>query len=161
MEVRMSRSFRLALVLGIVSVLALGGATLADAGGRKVLDASMVGLPASMTGQSFLGAEAGGLPWSLERGEARLFSNGRLQVQVTGLVLAAGPKTGTNPIPTGRALVSCGGSVVAMSSVVPYSAAGDAMVNERVDLPASCVAPTVFFAGIAGSGPLWFAATGW
>jgi peptidoglycan/LPS O-acetylase OafA/YrhL len=161
MEVSMSRSFRSSVVLGIVAVLALGSATLADAGGRKVLDASMVGLPASMAGQSFLGAQAGGLPWALERGEAKLFSNGRLQVQVTGLVLAAGAKAGTNPIPTGRALVSCGGAVVAMSSVVPYSATGDAMVNERVDLPASCVAPTVFFAGIVGGEPLWFAATGW
>ena len=45
--------------------------------------------------------------------------------------------------------------------VVPFSKTGDAMVNERVDLPSGCVAPTVFFAGIVASGPVWFAVTGW
>lgn len=157
----MSRSIRIAAALGLAGALVLGGTVAATAGGQKVLDASMAGLPASMTGQTFLGAKAGGLPWRLERGEAMLFADGRLQVQVTGLVLAAGPKEGLNPVPTGRALVSCGGLVVAESSIVPYSATGDAMVNERVDLPSGCIAPTVFFAGIVNGAPLWFAATGW
>lgn len=157
----MSRSIRIAAALGLVGALALGGTVAATAGGQKVLDASMTGLPAAMTGQTFLGAKAGGLPWRLERGEALLFADGRLQVQVAGLVLAAGPSEGTNPVPAGRALVSCDGMVVAESSDVPYSASGDAMVNERVALPGSCVAPTVFFAGIVKGAPLWFAATGW
>jgi hypothetical protein len=90
-----------------------------------------------------------------------LFADGRLQVQVSGLVLATGPNEGKNPVPEGRALVSCDGAVVAESSVVPYSTSGDAMVNERVALPSSCVAPTIFFAGIVKGAPLWFAATGW
>lgn len=161
----MSRSVRLSIVLALAGALALGGTALATAGGRKVLDASMAGLPAGMTGQTFLGAKAGALPWMLERGEAKLFSNGRLQVQVVGLVLApsagAGDNAGKNPIPTGQALVSCGGQIVAMSSIVPYSPTGDATVNQRVSLPSQCIAPTVFFAGIGGSGPIWFAATGW
>lgn len=158
---RLSRPVRLSIVLAAAAALAFGGSVAANAGGRKVLDASMAGIPASMTGQTFLGAAGGGLPWRLERGETRLFSDGRLQVQVVGLVLDAGSKAGTNPIPEGRALVSCGGAVVAMSSIVPYSAAGDATVNQRVDLPSHCIAPTVFFAGIVGGNPLWFASTGW
>ncbi len=157
----MSRSIRFAAALGLVGALALGGTVAATAGGEKVLHASMAGLPASMTGQTFLGAKAGGLPWMLDRGEAMLFANGRLQVQVTGLVLAAGAKEGTNPVPTGRALVSCDGQVVAMSSIVPYSPTGDAFVNERVALPAHCIAPTVFFAGVVNDSAVWFAATGW
>ncbi len=157
----MSRSTRIAATLGLIGALLYGGGVAATAGGEKVLDASMVGLPASMTGQTFLGAKAGGLPWRLERGAAMLFADGRLQLQVSGLVLAAGAREGTNPIPTGRALVSCDGQIVAESSVVAFSGVGDAMVNERVALPASCVAPTVFFAGIVSGVPLWFAATGW
>ena len=157
----MSRAIRIAAALGLIGALVFGGTVAAMAGGQKVLDDSMTGLPASMTGQTFLGVKAGGLPWQLERGAAMVFADGRLQVQVTGLVLAAGSAKGTNPIPTGRALVSCGGLVAAESSVVPFSKTGDAMVNERVDLPSGCVAPTVFFAGIVASGPVWFAVTGW
>lgn len=157
----MSRSIRFAAVLGLVGALLAGGGVLATAGGQKVLDASLTGLPASMVGQTFLGARSGGLPWRLDRGEARLFADGRLQVEVDGLVLAAGTLEGTNPIPTGQALVSCGGAVVAESSIVPFSTQGDAMVNETVQLPGSCVAPVVFFAGIAGGSPRWFAVTGW
>jgi hypothetical protein len=84
-----------------------------------------------------------------------------LQVTVVGLVLAAGANEGRNPIPTGQALVSCGGAIVAMSSAVPYSPEGDAQVNEQVALPDTCLAPVVFFAGITGAGPRWFAVTGW
>ena len=94
------------------------GAAAATAGGRKVPAASMAGTPASMTGQTFLGAVGGGLPWRLERGATRLFSDGRLQVQVVGLVLDAGANAGTNPIREERGLVSCGGTVGAMSSTV-------------------------------------------
>ena len=47
-----------------------------------------------------------------------------------------------------------------MSGVVPFSPEGDAQVNETVTLPATCLAPAVFFAGITGAGPRWFAVTG-
>jgi hypothetical protein len=157
----MTRAFRVALVAGAIVALAVAGTSGADNGNRKVLDATMAGIPASLAGQPFMGATGGGLPWRLDGGRAKLWSDGRLVVEVEGLVLAAGANEGRNPVPTGRALVSCSGVVVAMSDAVPYSPEGDAEVETRVDLPASCLAPVVFFAGNLGVGPRWFAVTGY
>jgi len=156
----MTRSIRIALVAGMLATVAMTGPTGAANGNRKVLDATLEGIPASLTGQVFMGATGGGLPWRLDNGRAKLWSDGRLVVNVDGLVLAAGANEGRNPVPTGRALVSCEGAVVAMSGSVPYSTSGDAIVDTRVDLPASCLAPVVFFAGNTGAGPLWFAVIG-
>jgi hypothetical protein len=157
----MTRSGRTAVILGLVAALLIGGSVAGTAGGSKALDASMVGIPAAKAGQPFLGAIGGGLPWRLDRGEAKLFRDGRVQVTVVGLVLAAGANEGRNPIPTGQALVSCDGAVVAQSSAVPFSPEGDAQVDETVALPETCLAPVVFFAGITGAGPRWFAVMGW
>jgi hypothetical protein len=156
----MSRSFRVALVAGALVALVAAGSTGATDGNRKVLDATMAGIPSSLAGQTFMGAVGGGLPWRLDSGRAKLWSDGRLVVEVEGLVLAAGANEGRNPVPTGRALVSCSGAVVAMSDPVPYSPEGDAEVETRVSLPASCLAPVIFFAGNTGAGPRWFAVTG-
>ncbi len=156
----MHRSLRIALVVGVLVSLAVAGSTGASNGNRKVLQAAMAGIPSSLAGQVFMGATGGGLPWRLDGGSARLWSDGRLVVSVEGLVFAAGPNEGRNTVPTGRALVSCGGSVVAMSDPVPFSPEGDAEVATRVALPSSCLAPVVFFAGNTPAGPRWFAVTG-
>jgi hypothetical protein len=82
-------------------------------------------------------------------------------VSVWHLVLAAGPLEVTNPLPTGRAIVACGGgSSIVMSGLVPFSPEGDAMVEATMVLPMPCLAPVVFFAGQTGGGPRWFAVTG-
>lgn len=157
----MIRSARSAAMLGLVAAMLVGGSVAGTSGGSKALDASMRGIPAEKAGQPFLGAIGGGLPWRLERGEAKLFRDGRLQVTVVGLVLAAGANEGHNPVATGKALVSCDGAIVAESSAVAFSPEGDAQVEETVALPETCLAPVVFFAGITGAGPRWFAVTGW
>src|SRR5262245_59047780 len=58
------------------------------------------------TGTAIRGIHGGGLPWALVAAQGELSADGRLRVQVKGLVLAAGPNSGTNPIPTFRAIVS-------------------------------------------------------
>ena len=55
--------------------------------------------PAALAGQTFMGAVGGGLPWRLDGGRAKLWSDGRLVVEVEGLVLAAGANEGRNPAP--------------------------------------------------------------
>ena len=156
----MSRSFRRSALLAVLAAVALSSTAIGDAGGAKVVDASLTGIPAAFAGKTLQGVVGGGLPWRLDRGSARLFADGRLQVTVDGLVLAAGSNEGNNPIATGRAIVTCAGEPAALSTVVDFSPTGDARVNETVDLPASCLAPAVFFAGITGAGPRWFAVTG-
>lgn len=147
-----------ALIGAAIATVLTVGSVAADPG-TKVLDASMTGIP--VAGQTLLGVAGGGLPWHLDRGDARLFADGRLQVSVQGLVLAAGPAEGTNPIPTGRAIVVCGGgTATVMTDTVPFSSDGNAMVDATIDLPSPCLAPVVFFAGQTGAGPRWFAVTG-
>jgi hypothetical protein len=160
MSFRNRRLVRLAPALaGALTAVVIAAGSVAADPGTKLLDASMTGIPTA--GMSLLGVSGGGVAWRLDRGDARLFSDGRLQVSVRHLVLAAGPLEGTNPIHTGRAIVACGGgSSILMSGLVPYSPEGDAMVETTLDLPMPCLAPVVFFAGQTGGGPRWFAVTG-
>ena len=157
----MARSLRFAAVLALGGALLIGGTVSGDPGGVKLLDASMTGVPAGQA-SLFPGVIGGGIPWALEKGDARLFADGRLQVKVEGLVFASGPNAGRNTIPTGRAIVSCNnGQQVIESGAVPYSVPeGDAQVNEQIQLPATCLGPIVFFAGVTPGGPRWFAVTG-
>ncbi len=160
----MSRTLRLLGVsIAVFALLAISAMSVfADSSGRPIFRASMAGLPAADVNQTLFGVQAGGLPWSIEDGTATITAGGGLHVEVEGLVLAAGPLAGTNPIPHGQAIVTCAGAPVAMSSVVAFSGAGDAEVDETVALPAHCLAPAVFFAGVPAPGvDRWFAVTGW
>ena len=152
----MSRSVRLTLIVVALAALVLGSVASTAAGGVKVLDARMAGIPTGSL--SLHGLTGGGVPWSIEDGRAKLFAEGRLQVDVEGLVVAA---SGTNPIANGRAIVTCSSAAVASSPIVPFSTSGDAEVDAQVSLPASCLAPAVFFVGVLPNGAeRWFAVTG-
>jgi hypothetical protein len=148
----MSRSIRLLLALALL--VALGAATVstASAGGRKVLDSTMAGLPVGS--MPLDGLTGGGVPWSIEDGRVLLFADGRLHVEVEGLVITA---TGVNPVAAGKAVVTCGGAPVAETAAVPFSAAGDAEIDAVVELPSPCLAPAVFFTNATSR---WFAVTG-
>jgi hypothetical protein len=151
----MSRFVRLALAGALVGALAVGTVASTSAGGPKVLDARMTGIPTG--GLVLHGLAGGGAPWILDAGRAKLFADGRLEVEVEGLTLL----NGANPIDNGRAVVTCGSVAVASSPIVPFSDAGDAIVSTRVELPPTCLAPAVFFSGVLASGAeRWFAVTG-
>ena len=148
----MSRTARLLVTLGVLLTLALGAVSTATAGGRKVLDSTMAGLP---TGSLVLsGLTGGGVPWSISNGRVHLFADGRLHVEVEGLVVTA---SGVNPVATGKAVVACGGTFADDTDVVPFSAAGDAEVDTVVGLPSPCLAPAVFFTNATNR---WFAVSG-
>ena len=148
----MARSIRLAFALTLLLALTVATAAQTLAGGRRVLDSTMTGLP---TGSLVVdGLTGGGVPWSIDAGHVVLFADGRLHVDVEGLVITA---TGANPIDTGKAVLTCGDAPVAESSVVPFSDAGDATIDTVIDLPSQCLAPAVFFTNATGR---WFAVTG-
>ncbi len=152
----MSRLLRLALATVILGALAFGTVASTTAGGPKVLDASMVGIPVG--GKVLQGQIGGGVPWALDEGRVMLFADGRLHVEVEGLVVAA---SGVNPIGTGRAIITCDGATAFSSPAVPFSMTGDAEVNVRATgLPSPCLAPAVFFSGVTANGDRWFAVTG-
>jgi hypothetical protein len=148
----MARLVRLGLALALIAVLAVASTASAAAGGRKLLDSTMTGLP---TGSLVLdGVTGGGVPWSITDGHVQLFADGRLHVDVEGLVITA---TGTNPVTTGKAVLACGDAPFSSTDVVPFSSAGDATIDTVIAVPAQCLAPAVFFTNATGR---WFAVTG-
>jgi hypothetical protein len=152
----------------LVPSLGLGGGD-----GRKVLEARVLaGVNAPYTGAAnpIRGVPGAGAPWVVGDSHVDLRSDGRLDVEVNGLVLATGPRAGTNPIGQFDAVVSCqttvnGAPAVSNVSTAPFPATipgGDASVETHVDLPTPCFAPIVFVAipGVAPAPDRWLAVTG-
>jgi len=155
----MVRSVRLAASLALVAVLAVGaGVATADPGphAAKIIDTRLVGI--DQPGQVLLGVTGGGRPWTIEKGNAKLFADGRIDLKVRGLLLGpGGSNEGTNPVAKGRAIVVCNGVDKVMSDPVPFSPTGDAHVEAWLTMPSPCLAPVVFFGSPGGA---WFAVSG-
>lgn len=151
----MARSLRIALALTLLLALTISAASIASAGGRKVLDATMTGLP--IVNVTVHGVQGAGAVWVIENGKAQLFADGRLHVVVEGLVIPG--RVPPNPADFGRAVVTCGDAIAAMTDPVPFSDDGDAIVDTVVTLPSPCQGPAVFFTS-TGTPPRWFAVTG-
>jgi hypothetical protein len=154
----MSSSFK-KLVAASVAGLACAGAMVAvaapagargmhgaHAGGPTVLNASLA--PSLPTYPSIFGLPPGGAPWALQAGHVHLGASGRLEVNVTGLVLVT---TGTNPVPEIAASVFCNGTVAATTAPVPFSTAGDAQIHAMVSLPSPCLVPAVLLQPVIAS----------
>ena len=162
-------------VVGLAVAVALVAPALGlgSADGRKVSDAKVlaaVSEPYTGSANAIRGLAGGGLPWEIGDATADLRADGRLHVDVEGLVLARRSPVpanlqGTNPIPQFKAIVSCltttsGGAATTSNISTPLAAAsptGDAEIDASVDLPSPCVAPIVF---VTSPGGAWFAVTG-
>ena len=149
----MARSIRIVLTLGALTALTIGLASNASAGGRKVLDATMTGLP--VPGTVIAGITGAGAPWVIDEGRAQLFADGRIHVDVNGLVIPG--RVPPNPVDFGKAVVSCNGVFADDTALVPFSDEGNATVDDVVTLPSQCQGVTVFFTSPTGG---WFAVTG-
>jgi hypothetical protein len=113
-------------------------------GGRAVLRTPLA--PSVPTDPALLGATAGGVPWVLRSGEARLNRDGRLVVRIRGLVIPTGQFAGTTgPVKTVSASLYCGASstAAATSNPVPISTDGDARITATFVLPAKCQIPAL------------------
>jgi hypothetical protein len=156
-----------ALTLAAALALAVPALSSGGADGRKVISSAVLAPvtgPYVGTANPIRGINGGGLPWRLDSGGVDLRADGRLHVQVDGLVFAAGPNEGTNTIPAFKAIISCqtidmGAAAVSNISTAPFpaSTAGDAEIDTTVSLPSPCIAPIVFVTSPTGA---WFAATG-
>jgi hypothetical protein len=156
----------------LVSAFFAGSASTATARESKILEFdTMVGTTAGLTGDQSLaplrGVRGGGLPWMLTSAHGELKVSGTLEIEVVGLVLAAGPNAGTNPSAVFRALVSCVKSDGSVQNILTEafpattgpvaSGGGNAKIETTVALPQPCLAPIVFVTNNGGS---WFAVTG-
>jgi hypothetical protein len=101
--------------------------------------------PSQPTDPAFHALPPGGAPWSLEEGTAKLRSNGKLKVEVEGLILTALGNAG--PITGIAGSVFCGADSVttpaATTAIFPLSSAGDGEIDAHVTLPSTCLAPLV------------------
>jgi hypothetical protein len=161
------RSITLAAALAAVAIT---GAVFAGGVGartsRMLAFDVMTGVPSAYTGATnpIRGINGGGLPWIIGSGRGSLTTGGDLKVELTGLVLAG---TGSNPIASFRAIVSCqngdGGVTNVTTAAFPATTGlasaggGNADIEAQVTLPSPCIAPIVFVTSPGGS---WFASTG-
>ena len=166
-----TRSVSIAIALALLVGLVVQAGT-AGAGTANILKAhTMVGVPQAFTGATnaalIRGVPGGGLPWTVGRSKVILSVNGHLRIKVNGLVLASGDLTGTNPIPTFRAIVSCLTSDATVSNILTpefpattgaaVDGGGHAKFEGDVALPNPCIAPIIFVTSTTGA---WFASTG-
>jgi hypothetical protein len=131
------------------AALVLCGVAMADSGkngNNTKNDVFMSGIVGSVPGQTMFGVQSGGLPWVIREGKARLDKNGKLHVEVEGLLLTnAGANTGTTgTVRMVSATLFCGGVATASSTpVVPLAPTGFAEMEGKVGAPANCMSPVV------------------
>jgi len=155
-----------------LSVLGSGtAAAMGPAGGPVLESKRMVGNDLTGSDGSIRGVDAGGFPWVVDDGRAKLYDDGTLKVRVRGLVIdpdvGNDAVAGRNPVPQFRAIVSClspdAGTVENVrTGTFPASESGDARIEETLEVPDPCLAPVVLVAGpeeILGA-DAWFAVNG-
>lgn len=121
-----------------------GGAAHRDDINRMVLFSSLA--PSIPTDPPLLGAVAGGVPWVLHSGEAKLHGDGRLTVRIRGLLIPSGQFAGTTgPVKTVSASLYCAANSnpVGTSDTVPLSRDGDALIATTLTSPTKCQIPAV------------------
>ena len=166
------RTISITLALALATLFLLQSSFAAARGGPKILEFdTMVGVPAAFTGSGnaalIRGVPGGGIPWTLTSANGELSTSGKLEISVTGLVLATGMNAGINPVANFRGLVSClttSATVVNVSTGdfpattgAATAGGGNAKIEATLDLPNPCIAPIVL---VTSPGGAWFASTG-
>jgi hypothetical protein len=131
-----SRTLRVLLVLACLAV----GAMAEDDGG-SALKSTLLG---STPGQIIGGVNAGGLPWTVSKGQTSLNADGSLKVDIKGLVLLSVGTTG--PVTEVSASLVCGGgggAVVATTKAVPLTVTGNAHIHDKIAVPPACIASII------------------
>jgi hypothetical protein len=119
----------------------------------------------SNPGATIAGVASGGAPWVVRRGIAVLTDDGRLSVDVRGLVLPSANNT-AGPITGVAASIVCANAVVATSNTENLTSDGDAEIHTKLSVALPCVGAVVLVraaavngAPLAAPGP-FIAATG-
>ena len=135
-------------LLALVVCLLAGMFAIGTSADELVFIAPVVG---SNPGATVAGVASGGAPWVVRRGIAVLTDDGRLSVDVRGLVLpsvnsTAGPVTGV------AASIVCANAVVATSNSANLSSAGDAEIHAKLSVALPCVGAVVLVRAAAING---------
>jgi hypothetical protein len=166
----MSYRTRLAAAAALTLAFTAGTAVPAFADGHhgnKLIKAEMLkGVTQAETKvKNDRGIPGGGLPWVISEGEITVRADGRVKMEVEGLVIdpaeTANPAVaGKNPVAAFKVIVSCldaDGNVTNVSTpTTPATATGDAELEAMVALPMVCMSPKAFVTSPTGA---WFAQT--
>ena len=178
----MRRSRSVLVALAVIAAAALVAAVAsADDGGRKgdddhgrnqrgddagkIFSAALA--PSQVPDPAVHGVAAGGAPWVLKRGRVQLAADGKIKVELRGLVIPIAHGTFSAntalPVTTVNASLYCApdSSAAAATTVsAPISPDGNARITDKLTLPATCLAPTVLVHPNAGLGA-YIALPGW
>jgi predicted lipoprotein with Yx(FWY)xxD motif len=115
--------------------------------------------PSKPTDPTLNGVAAGGAPWVIDRGEVTIQRDGRLRLDVRGLII---PELGTaGPVKTISASIACANETSAeKTQTVPLTPSGDATIKDHLNLPSVCLGPRVFV-NPNGAAAAYIALSGW
>jgi hypothetical protein len=118
----------------------------------------------SNPGITLAGVPSGGAPWVVKHAFATLTDDGRLRVDVRGLILPALRTAG--PVTAVSASVACSDRVAATSAAVPFTSDGNAEIHTKLQAPSPCFGTIILVrvAGVNGTAlpapSPWIAASG-
>jgi len=152
------------LLSGLVVILVAGSLVFAlsasaDRGGghqgAPFFASSLAPSQPAPTDPTIHGVAPGSLPWALTRGSVVLRDDGRISVDVDGLVITSAPFTGTpGPVTGITASLFCGPdsntTAAATTAVAPVNSDGDATIRADITLPSTCLAPIVVINPVLG-----------
>jgi hypothetical protein len=141
----------------VTCVAALAAGTLADDGGKGKNGNNNNGtvntnngdnngnfegrLVGSTPGEHVAGVASAGAPWIVAESEFNVSGNGRVHIQIRGLLLTANGTVG--PVTMVDASVACGDVVAGTTGAVMLTTTGNASIDDNVVLPAPCIAPAL------------------
>ena len=104
----------------------------------------------SNPGVTIAGVKSGGAPWAVSQGFAVLNDEGRLRVDLRGLIL---PSVGTpGPVTAVAASIVCGDAVAATTDSVLLSVDGNAEIHAKLQVPSPCLGTIVLIRAAAFNG---------
>ena len=124
--------------------------------------------PSLPTDPAVHGVAAGGVPWVLDNGSVQLKTDGRIRVELEGLVIpvvhGTFPAGTARPVTTVSASLYCapdGSAAIATTSSVPISESGDAEIEDTIAVPSTCLVPVVLVHPNGNGGAYIAVSGGW
>ncbi len=111
--------------------------------GHSVMRVHLLGSQPAPTSPVIAGINPGAAPWVNDRSTARVRADGRITVDIRGLVIPPPRGTGVNPVASVIATLVCGGAVGDSTGPFGLSPAGAGRTRDTITVPEECADPTV------------------
>jgi hypothetical protein len=108
--------------------------------GESLVRTGLVGSMPAPASPVVAGVNPGGAPWVNGPSPVRVREDGRLTVEINGLII---PARGSNPIASVVATLVCGNMVASSTAPFALSAAGSGSASDVIMVPGECENPAV------------------